>query len=360
MPILDARQHTFDTIAGQQLVKRFLLRALELGRLPKALLFTGPEGVGKRSLLFALAKILVSRHLEPGGEKYQRAIGKVERGTHPDVLVVEPRSASGQILKEQIEEMHDRAYYAPLESRHRVVILNPAESMNPTSANKLLKLLEEPPPNLHLILGSRHVHRVLPTIFSRCALLRCPPIELDALAAWLMANTGCPKRKAETAARLSGGRPGLAAELLTGEDERRRRNLTRDLDMFHREGYPAIFRVARNVLDGFDGTESSVTALLVWLRDLLIASLTAGAGAENATPPAEPPEVTRDTVESNRLIINSDLATEIAAAAARHNPRKIAAALGVVLERQERPIGNFVDGDLLMQVLLTRVGMALK
>ena len=89
--------------------------------------------MGKRSLAFALAKHLATTGLTPGTEKHNRALGKIERGYHPDVLVVEPKSASGQILREQIDEMHERAWYAPLESPYRIIIINPAESMNVTS-----------------------------------------------------------------------------------------------------------------------------------------------------------------------------------------------------------------------------------
>ena len=326
--------------------------------MPKAVLFTGPVGVGKRSLVFALAKHLATRGMEPGSEKYNRGIGKIERGTHPDVLVVEPKSASGQILRDQIDEMHERAWYAPLESPSRIIIINPAEAMNATSANNLLKLLEEPPPNLYLLLSCKQVHRVLPTILSRCAQLRCQPVELPVLTSWLMSQAGCPKRKAETAARLSGGRPGLATELLSGEDETRRRNLTHELDLFHRDGYPTIFRVAHHLLGAFDTADETVAALLVWFRDLLIASLTAGEtpGASLSSATAIP----LHAIETSPFIINGDLATEIASAAARHTPQKLAETLRILLERQERSIGPMVDGELLMQVLLTKMGVALK
>ncbi|GAG41750.1 unnamed protein product, partial [marine sediment metagenome] len=253
----------FDTIVGQDVVKRFLLHAHAQGKLPQALLFTGPDGVGKRSLLFALAKLLVTRDLEPGSAAAERAVGKVARGTHPDVLIVEPRSASGQILKDQVEEMHDRAYYAPLESSRRVILINPVDAMNLTAANNLLKLLEEPPPALYLLLECRQIHRTLTTIRSRCALVRCPPVEFEPLQEWLMDKTGCPRRRAETAARLSSGRPGIALALLSGEDEERRRRISGELDYFHNEGYPSIFRVARNLLDMAGGTDEAQSALLL-------------------------------------------------------------------------------------------------
>ena len=375
LEILESNEHTFETIAGQDLVKRFLEHACDHGRLPQALLFTGPAGVGKRSLMFALAKRLVTRDLEPGGGAAERARGKVARGTHPDVLVIEPKSASGQILKEQVDEMHDRAHYAPLEARCRVILINPVEAMNLTAANNLLKLLEEPPPALYLLLGSRQIHKTLPTIRSRCALLRCPPVEFEPLLRWLMEKTGCLRRRAETAVRLAGGRPGLALSLLSGKDEERRRRICGELEFFDQHGYASIFRVAHNLIGMADGPREALSLLMLWFRDLLVASLALGgpecgvpSGPERgestssttSTPSASSAESTHSASSAESLLINRDLLPEVVQAAGSYTPRKLARALGVLLAEQERNASPFVDSDLLFQVLLTNLGVALK
>lgn len=353
MDFIDARAHTFDTIVGQDVVKRFLLRACAQGRLPHALLFTGPAGVGKRSLMFALAKHLVTVDCEAGGEKARLAEGKVERGTHPDVMVVEPRSASGQILKSQVDEMHDRAHYAPLESPHKVILITPIEAMNLVAANKLLKLLEEPPPSLYLLLSSPQPHMTLATIRSRCALVRCPPVEFEPLADWLAETAQCPRRKAETAAVLSGGRPGAALELVSGEYEERRRRVQAEMDFFHREGYPSIFRVGRNILEAAGGKQEALAILFTWFRDLLVASLTSGESGvrDDGAPGLESPD---------SLLINRDLASEIVEKARDRDPGALARALEVVLEYNGYLSRPFLDADLLMEVFLTDLGMALK
>lgn len=360
LEILESNEHTFETIAGQDLVKRFLEHACDHGRLPQALLFMGPAGVGKRSLMFALAKRLVTRDLEPGGEAAERARGKVTRGTHPDVLVIEPKSASGQILKEQVDEMHDRAHYAPLEARCRVILINPVEAMNLTAANNLLKLLEEPPPALYLLLGCRQIHKTLPTIRSRCALLRCPPIEFEPLLRWLMEKTGCLRRRAETAVRLAGGRPGLALSLLSGEDEERRRRICGELEFFDRHGYASIFRVAHNLIEMADGPREALSLLMLWFRDLLVASLALGDRVAPSDQSDESDQSDASPSSAEHLLINRDLLPEVTQAAGSYTPRKLARALGVLLAEQERNASPFVDSDLLFQVLLTNLGVALK
>ncbi|HUT24742.1 MAG TPA: hypothetical protein VM492_10400 [Sumerlaeia bacterium] len=355
--VASASAHTFDTIVGQDLVKRFLLRAGAQGRLPQALLFCGPAGVGKRSVMYALAKHLVTREFEPDSDAARRARGKVERGTHPDVLVVAPRSASGQILTEQVEEMHDRAYYAPLESPIRVIMIAPVEAMNPSASNKVLKLLEEPPPALRILLACEQIHRTLTTVQSRCALLRCPPVEFEPLAEWLIAIARCPRRRAETAARLSGGRPGVALELVSGENQERRRRICAELDFFEQEGYPSIFRVGHNLLDVAGGAGESISALLYWFRDLLVAAL---AGAAMQSAEAEEGGVAGRTRAAESLLINCDLTEEVTRAASRHSVRGLARALEEILKRNKDGFRPFVDPDLLLNVLLTNVGIALK
>jgi len=349
---LEAPQHTFETIVGQDLVKRFLLGACEHECLPHALLFTGPAGVGKRSLMYALAKRLVSHGLEPGSEKAERARGKVERGTHPDVLVVEPKSAAGQILKGQVDEMQERAYYAPLESHYKVILIAPIEAMNVVAANNLLKLLEEPPPSLFIVLCTQQINMVLTTIRSRCALLRCPPVEFGVLSQWLSEVGRCSMRRAQTAAALSGGRPGLALDFLSGENEERRRRMVGELDFFRREGYPSIFRVGRNLLDTHEGSPADTMAgLLTWFRDLLVAGLlTSGQASE-----AQCEEMARQS-----LLVNRDLAAEVAEASRRHSPQSLARAVQVILEQNDLLTRPFLDSDLLMEVFLTDLGIALK
>lgn len=347
--IPQAPEHTFDTIVGQDLGKRFLERAVALGRLPQALLFVGPEGVGKRSLMYALAKRLATLAFAPDSDEARRAEGKIERGTHPDVLMVEASSGSGQILTKQVDAMQERAYYAPLESTRKVIMVSPIEAMNTVAANHLLKLLEEPPASLVFLLSSCQMHRVLPTIRSRCAVLRCPPVETEAIAQWLTERLRCPESLAVGAARLSGGRPGVAYDLVTGQDQERRRRLTQTLGVFQKQGYPSVFRVANRLLADTGHVEDAMAFLQAWFRDLLVGAIT------NRADQGETPRPDGD------LTINTDLDEELAQALEGATPEGLAGALEQVLRFQKR-FGRrpYIDGDLVLEVLLTEMGIAMK
>lgn len=346
-----ARDHTFDTIVGQDLVKQFLIRAVDRGELSQAVMFLGPEGVGKRSLMFALAKHIVSGGADAGSDAARLAAQKVARLTHPDVLVVEPTSASGQILKAQVEQLHERAHYAPLESPSRIIIIHPIEALNPTASNKLLKILEEPPQSLRLLVGCCQPNRTLPTILSRCAILRCPPVDAGALSEWLAVETRCSRRRALAAAHLSGGKPGLALDLVSGEDHKRRRNLFLEMKFFEKQGYPSIFRVGNRLVGNAEDSEAALSALLFWFRDVLVARLTADCGEDGALDE----EALRED-----LLMNRDLLVEIAEYGSGKSVRGLAKVLEVVLRRMDYAGLPFVDKDLLFEVLLTEIGLALK
>lgn len=204
------------------------LRLITLGeRLPHALLFTGPAGLGKRDLAEALAARLLCG--APGGDGH--ACGRCTpctlrlAGNHPDLIMLVPaaesaaepegkegddvpaKARSTQIVIEQVRDVQKALAVTGHQSSRRVVVVDPAEAMNPFTANALLKLLEEPPQACVFILVSSAPRRLLPTIRSRCQQWAFGRPSGEALAAYSdQADAG---RRALLA--LNGGMP-LAAE----------------------------------------------------------------------------------------------------------------------------------------------------
>lgn len=209
-------------------------RLVELGeRLPHALLFVGPAGLGKRELAEALAARLLCDAPRPDGHACDRCEPCQWRrtGNHPDLMRVVPaaelaaeraeaeveapaREASGKAASEQIviEQIRDLQAALSVTGHHgsrRVVVLDPAEAMNLFTANALLKLLEEPPAGCVFLLVSSAPRRLLPTIRSRCQQWHFARPAEDELAHW--SAQADPQTRALLA--LGGGMP-LAAERL--------------------------------------------------------------------------------------------------------------------------------------------------
>lgn len=209
----------FKAILGQTQAVRWLQAAVAQERLAHTLLFSGPDGVGKRATALALAQALNCAHPQAGdacGECVSCL--KIAGNTHPDVLVIAP---DGDHLK--IDQIRETLQYAvvlkPLEARTKVYILDEAQSLTLEAANSLLKLLEEPPANVVLVLITSQPQGLLPTIRSRCQEVRFAALGQAVLVPWLQARLGVSQPEAETLARTSAGRPAEALRL--AEPERR-------------------------------------------------------------------------------------------------------------------------------------------
>jgi DNA polymerase-3 subunit delta' len=206
---------SFASIYGQEGPITVLKGALEKKRVPHAFLFYGAEGIGKRTTALVFAKAL---NCEAGGADACDACAscrKIDSGNHPDILIIKPE---GQFIKvADIKELQERMRFRPLEGARRVVILDDAERMNITSANSLLKTLEEPSPTNVFILVSSRPHLLPLTILSRCHRLRFNPVQRDVIAAFLEREHALTPGQALILASSSGGSIGRALTLHKGD-----------------------------------------------------------------------------------------------------------------------------------------------
>lgn len=204
----------YTNILGQDRAKNMVRRALAHGRMPHALLFRGPAGVGKRLFARGLAAALNCRGGQPGNIPLTAcgtcsSCHKLQSGNHPDFLVVEPEKDAIKIG--QVREMSRAITYPPYESRYRVVLLEDVHAMQPAAANSLLKTLEEPPPGNILILTAEASREVLATILSRCQIVPFLPlteVETLSIIKHLLPDAG--EETARLLARYSDGSPGKA------------------------------------------------------------------------------------------------------------------------------------------------------
>ena len=201
------------TVAADQDAVGLLDRSIQQGRVARAWLLSGPAGVGGLALAREFAKALLcdTEQGRPCGEC--RQCRRVTGGYHVDVMVIEP-TAAGSIGIDAARDLQAAANLQPYEASGRVIIINDADALTREASNALLKVLEEPHPNVTLILVTANEEGLLETIRSRCQIVPLRPIPFDQVATSLREN-GADERDAERLARLSGGRLEYALSLLT-------------------------------------------------------------------------------------------------------------------------------------------------
>jgi len=198
------RSQAFDEIVAQEHVTRTLRNALRDGRVAHAYLFTGPRGTGKTSMARLLAKAVNCIGETEEKPCNQCAICRsITDGSSLDLIEIDAASNRGI---DEVRDLRDKVNFRPNECRYRVYILNDADYLNQEGANCLLKTLEEPPADSLIILIGTSQQRQLPTIRSRCQIIRFAALSQTQVAALLEQSqaVGDPTQIAALAARADG------------------------------------------------------------------------------------------------------------------------------------------------------------
>ncbi len=241
-------------IIGHQKQRHFLKKAADLGKIPHALLFSGQEKIGKRTLALEFARYLYDNP------------GNIEK--HPDLIVIEPEKEKIQIF--QIRGLISRLSLKPYSAPLKIGIIDKAHKMTFQAQSSFLKLLEEPKGNTLLILITEYPETLLSTITSRVQTLRFSPVKKDLIRKHLL-KRGFSEEKAENLALISLGRPGRIMDFL--EDPRKlekRKRIVSDLLKLKESPFAERFKYAKEVSREKEEAEEVLSVWSEYLRGHII------------------------------------------------------------------------------------------
>lgn len=219
----------FKDVLGHSMAIHRLQNAIKADKVVQSYLFVGSEGIGKKFTAVQFSKALnCLDNSVDSGDACDRCLScrKIDEGVHPDLLLLEPENQA--IKVDQVRQMQKVLAYKPYEGRRRVCIIAAADRMAPHMSNILLKTLEEPPLHTVIVLLARHPRLMLPTILSRCQLIRFNPLPVALVSQWLIQQQGLDEKEAHLLAGLSDGSPGKALELREQIRQIPRENLLRN------------------------------------------------------------------------------------------------------------------------------------
>jgi len=257
----------FVVIIGHQKQLNYLKRMAESGKIPHALLFSGEAQLGKKTIALEFISWLF------GGNPL----------LHPDFILIEPQEkhpeaersslrgspapssalVRGQIQINQIRDLSWRLSLKPIKAKLKAVIIDEAHSMTPEAQNCFLKTLEEPKGNTILILITEKPNFLLPTIVSRCQIIKFYPVKKDEIERYLKNQEGLSKEEIEEILEIAQGRPGRAVELAFAKEKFEfYKKRTKELAKIFNSNLSSRFQYAKEI-----STKENLQEILeIWLN----------------------------------------------------------------------------------------------
>jgi DNA polymerase-3 subunit delta' len=306
-----------------------------LGRAPHAVIFVGPGSTGKTTLALDLAAGLMCVDPDPGARPCRicRGCRQVASGNHPDLHRLAPEGPGGQIRIGKatdpepgtVRHLIGELALLPAEGGARVVIVEQAHRLNDDAQNALLKMLEEPPAGVTIILCADDEECLLPTVRSRCARVRVGTVGGREIEHWLGELGVAEAPRAARLARLAGGRPGLALAYAHSADaERVRGEIARGLLDMLAESRAARLASIRELMKSAAALDAALDScrragLVGAAPAAEAAAASAGRGRKGKSPKAPAPADAADTDKAADSAAADDAAAPKLAAADRRS-----------------------------------------
>ncbi len=303
-----------DEIMGQRMAVKVLKAALK-GKTGISYLFTGPDGVGKKTAAFAWIRAMMCEQNGDDACGVCKTCLKVSAGSHPDVIYLKPEARDKKVKEEiditHIREVIRRFSFKPYEAKKKVLIIDGADRMNIPAANAFLKTLEEPQGEAIIILLAENISKLPLTIISRCQTVRFRTLAEEDMIGLIMSRQNVPEDQAKTIAALSKGSCGRALSDSLDE-ERQIRDEAMALISRAGKGVAEAYKLAKALDKAKDRrrVDRLLEAVQEILRDMLSVKIKG---------------------KCDKLI-NSDIRNEISGAASSYSRRRLFRAFNITLK----------------------------
>ncbi|MDD5252825.1 MAG: DNA polymerase III subunit delta' [Candidatus Omnitrophota bacterium] len=251
----------FSDILGQEKPLNIINAYMEKSCFSGGYIFSGPEGIGKKTVAKIIAQKLNCTSLDKPCGACSSCL-KTEKLQHPDLHIIE--SDAAQIKIEDIRSLQREANFRPYEGVMKVFIIDEAHRLNPEAANSLLKILEEPPKDSLIILITHKPQNIFKTILSRCKVIRFSPLAISVLEGVLVKDYSLDRFCAHFISFYAEGRLGFALKL---KDSGIFEEKNRVFDSFALSDKP----LDRNLLGhNKEQLRSFLNILASWFRDIYL------------------------------------------------------------------------------------------
>lgn len=262
---------SFKDVVGHRDIINYIGNAVSMDQVSHAYILNGERGAGKKMLAHLFAMTLLCEKGGPDPCNECHSCKQAESGNHPDIIRVtheKPNSISVDDIREQV---NNTIMIKPYQGPYKVYVIDHADIMTPQAQNALLKTIEEPPQYAVIMLLTENAEMLLPTIASRCVMLKLRYIRDVLIKKYLMETLKVPDYKADMCTAFAQGNMGRAIMLANSEHYNEiREEAVQTLKYIHEmelnEVIQAVNRISSYKLEISDYLD----IMVVWFRDVLL------------------------------------------------------------------------------------------